>query len=134
MCGHSAGAHLIACCLNEISTHPYADLVKDIYLLSGVYDIKPLQFTNAVNKNNLLGLCEHDETNISPIYDRLQSINLVTNIYVHVGSDESNEFKKQSIDYFEKLKKTGYKCMFRLITDCDHFQIVEELKTINCIC
>jgi len=52
--GHSAGAHLILCMINELLNNGLESKQIDaLYLISGIYDLTELQHTS-INKDNIL--------------------------------------------------------------------------------
>ncbi|GAB0100251.1 Kynurenine formamidase [Sergentomyia squamirostris] len=135
--GHSAGAHLIMCqCIMARFvnlTHNY--LIKDIYLLSGVYDLRDLRFTQAANKNNLLSINETNLVTLSPaLYDfehiPMEGL-LSIRFTVIAAENDSPSFISMSEDMAEALKKGNAIVNYMLLPNSDHFEIVEQLNDEN---
>uniref|UniRef100_A0A336LVA8 CSON003078 protein n=1 Tax=Culicoides sonorensis TaxID=179676 RepID=A0A336LVA8_CULSO len=136
--GHSAGAHLIISALSDASFWNSLDLnvrelLKQIYLISGVYDLTELRYTTAVNNNNLLGLNDSNIKEVSPLYSNyshLKSTNangIQFNVYV--GEYDSNTFQKQSQDISIRLiRDINESVSYCLLKNLDHFNIVEDLR------
>ncbi len=88
--GHSAGAHLLA-------MHQNHALFDELHLLSGIYDLSPLQNTHL---NDALQLSHHDMAKFSPI------TTIPTHqkpICIAYGQDELPELIAQSENYGNKL-------------------------------
>lgn len=133
--GHSSGAHLITYLFRDEAIKRLGDkfdLIKNIYLISGVYDVSELRSTKVVNRNNLLSITDDNVVALSPIkqkYDHLKGFGITFNVYV--GSDESPTFQKQSREFVAHLKMAKLHANFHLMNDLDHFNIVEKLSEIN---
>lgn len=102
--GHSAGAQLAAMCMQTAWEEDYGlrtDPLSGAVLVSGIYDLAPLQFTEMQKDLHLddgvIGRC-------SPIscVRPCRSPVLVT-----WGAEESDEFRRQSEDYFNAWKTVG---------------------------
>ncbi|NUF39163.1 alpha/beta hydrolase, partial [Acinetobacter lactucae] len=89
--GHSAGAHLAASSLG----HP---LISEMVLLSGIYDLGPIQRTHL---NHALNLSREDILKYSPVH-QLKRITIPCSILC--GELELDELKWQSQNYFEVKK------------------------------
>lgn len=105
------------------------DKIQHIFLISGVYDLRQLRHTE-INANNMLGLTEENAVQLSPsvAFDFGSWSSLSIAIYVVVAENDSPMFKKQSADFYDKLKVSGVNTSFRLLSVCDHFDIVERLS------
>lgn len=134
--GHGSGAHLITYLLTEdmisrLGTDKF-NLLKHIYLISGVYDVSELRKTEAVNRENLLSITEDNVSELSPVkknFTHLQKYNLVFDAYV--GGDESPTLQKQTREFVAHLKKEKLHANFHLMEGLDHFNVVEKLSEIN---
>ena len=117
--GHSAGAHLAAYHLN----HP---LISSAALISGIYDLAPIQNTHL---NQALNLTKKDVQQYSPIH---QSDAFNKNYTIVYGMLELEELQWQSQNYFkyrqslDEEKVSLISCM-----DENHYSILEHyFKTI----
>ncbi|WP_336168387.1 alpha/beta hydrolase [Acinetobacter sp. 161(2023)] len=109
--GHSAGAHLAALSLD----HP---LISEMVLLSGIYDLDPIQSTHL---NHALNLSSEDILKYSPIY---HSDRIPIPCSILCGELELEELKWQSQNYFE-IKKDQDFVSFKLIPKTNHYSILE---------
>nr|ABF18206.1 kynurenine formamidase [Aedes aegypti] len=130
--GHSAGAHLLAAMLDRNFVATVGDeihLIKHVYLISGVFRLDELRFTKAVNDNNLLSLNDKNVANLSPLngdYRHLLSCGM--KFHVYVAENDSAVFKQMSVDMHERLKNAGIATSLHILSDLDHFDIVEKLS------
>lgn len=133
--GHLSGAHLITYLFSDDMIKLLGDklkLVKNIYLISGVYDVSELRKTQSANRNNLLKITDENVDALSPIkqsYEHLKSFNVTFDAYV--GGDESPTIQKQSREFVAHLKQAKLQANFHLMDGFDHFNIVEKLSEIN---
>ncbi|XP_055849412.1 kynurenine formamidase [Episyrphus balteatus] len=128
-CGHSAGSYLIAMLFQQDCLDlPNANLIKDIFLISGIYDLREMRQTNAANPNNVLSLDEESAKRLSPAL--LEFSKSAVNIKIHVifGEHDSEVFKKQSTEFFKQLEKQNLALEYSEVMDHDHFTIIEELR------
>lgn len=112
--GHSAGAHLTAMMLN----HP---LIDEAVLLSGIYDLAPIQDTHL---NVALNLSEHE-------IDRYSPININEKYHkphtIYCGENELDELKSQSQIYFQKRQKIDQDFVnFYPLYKINHYNILDE--------
>lgn len=134
--GHGSGAHLITYLLTEdmisrLGTDKF-NLLKHIYLISGVYDLSELRKTDAVNRENLLSITDENVNELSPIkqnFTHLQKYDLTFDAFV--GGDESPTFQKQTREFVAHLKREKLHANFKLMEGLDHFNVVEKLSEIN---
>lgn len=131
LAGHSAGAHLLAAMLDRTFVATVGDeiqLVKHVYLISGVFRLDELRFTKAVNENNLLSLNDENVMDLSPVnidYQHLSGCGM--EFHVYVAENESNVFKQMSEDMHKHLNKFGITSSLHILPKLDHFDIVEKL-------
>ncbi|XP_019561130.3 kynurenine formamidase [Aedes albopictus] len=129
--GHSAGAHLLAAMLDRSFIATVGDekrLIKHVYLISGVFRLDELRFTKAVNENNLLALNDKNVANLSPLscdYRHLSDCEM--NFHVYVAENDSTVFKRMSDDMHKHLQNAGVATSMQVLSDLDHFDIVEKL-------
>lgn len=133
--GHSAGAHLAAFLVTPsfLNETPNSDLLKNVYLFSGVYDLMDLRWTECVNQDNLLSLTDENTIALSPIffdYATMRDRNI--NVHIFVAENDSGTFIEQGKLMWEQMvgessdEETRVK--YHLLKDLDHFDIVENLR------
>ncbi|HEY0294561.1 MAG TPA: alpha/beta hydrolase [Bordetella sp.] len=123
--GSSAGGHLAGMMLasgwQQAAGLP-ADLVKGALLLSGLYDLTPLVHTHI---NAWMRMSPADAERNSPQRHAPAS---GCPIVVSYGSNETDEFKRQSRDYLQAWQARGYPGQLTLVPGTNHFDIVLELS------
>lgn len=133
--GHLSGAHLITYLFTDGMIKRLGDkfkLVKNIYLISGVYDVSELRHTKVTNHDNLLSITDANVQELSPVkrsFEHLKGHNIHFDAYV--GSEESPTLQKQSREFVAHLKQAKLQANFHLMEGLDHFSIVEKLSEIN---
>lgn len=133
--GHLSGAHLITYLFtNEMITRlgDKFRLLKNSYLISGVYDVSELRGTKVVNHNNLLSITDQNVEALSPIkhnFDHLKNVNVSFDAYI--GGDESPTLQKQTREFVAHLKIAKLHANYHLMDGLDHFSIVEKLSEID---
>lgn len=127
--GHSAGGHLAACML--ATDWPALDpslrtpLVSAAYALSGVFDLAPLLSTSI---NDALRLEPAEAERVSPIgWPAPAGLTLDA----VVGSEESSEFRRQSLEMAERWGAEGAATRYEEAAGADHFTIVDPLTDPN---
>jgi len=146
LAGHSAGAHLIAMTLQNL------DLkipIRQIFLISGIYDLVPLTKMSVMNNPDLT-MSASEVMDISPINKITKIGKSISNqasisrskqdilncenssmciVNLLVGEYESNEFKRQSKIFRERLLEVNEKLdvQYQEITGVDHFDEIENL-------
>lgn len=124
--GHSSGAHLVSCILQQL--HDFSDIhremIQGIFLISGIYDLVPLVDTYA---NDVLKLTKEEAKELSPYFQSFT--NKDHKVYVIVPQYDSPAFKEQSEKFYKKLKdEEKIKAVeFLTLKNEDHFKIVENL-------
>lgn len=133
--GHNSGAHLITYLFSDEMIKRLGDklkLVKNVYLISGVYDVSELRNTKSANLGNLLSITDENVDALSPVkqsFDHLKELNVTFDVFV--GSDESPTIQRQSREFVAHLKQTKLQANYHLKEGLDHFNIVEKLSEIN---
>ncbi|MEZ5647631.1 MAG: alpha/beta hydrolase [Alphaproteobacteria bacterium] len=117
--GHSAGAQLAALLATDQEVGP---LISSLVLLSGIYDLEPLRYTNM---NRVLDLDEVTIARQSPL--GLLPVHPL-NIVMTVGDKESGEFHRQSADFAMAWQKLSCKIMIIPSPGSDHFTVLELLS------
>lgn len=118
--GHSAGAQLavmvMATSSNELAQAGLR--VRNVILISGVYDLEPISLTSA---NEPLQLTKVEIHDLSPC------LNLPApgpRYRVTVAERDTPEFIRQSRDYAELLRRAGHSVTFDLQQGRHHFDII----------
>lgn len=112
--GHSAGAHLAALNIQ----HP---LINSVALLSGIYDLHPIQNTHL---NVALNLNASDLQLLSPIHIHTPSNKPC---YIAFGNNELEELQWQSQQYFEFRKQREPEWVhLKKLVNTDHYSILEH--------
>ncbi|CAH2302197.1 kynurenine formamidase [Pelobates cultripes] len=127
LCGHSAGAQLVAMMLcTDWTKHHVSPKFKGAVLVSGVYDLVPIVHTYV---NDALRMSWEVAERNSPI--KLMACTKrhtgTCKIAIVVAEHDSPEFHRQSKDYFESLKAMDLSVCFKQIDDTDHFDVIERL-------
>ncbi|WP_037313175.1 alpha/beta hydrolase [Ruegeria halocynthiae] len=118
--GHSAGAQLATMVMaTSASALARAGMrVRDVILISGVYDLEPISLTPVNDPLQLTPVEVHD---LSPI------LHLPTpgpRYRVTVAERDTPEFIRQSRDYVELLRKGGHSVSFDLQKGMQHFDVI----------
>ena len=127
--GSSAGAHLAAMTmLTDWENYDLpADIIKGCTLLSGVYDIRPIVKTYI---NEPLNLDMKTASMLSPLFKvRSHTANLI----ISWGENETNEFKRQSIEFDKKWKACGNTSHLLEVKGNNHFDIVFNMMKKDCV-
>lgn len=110
------------------------NLIKQLYLISGIYDLTELKNT-IINENNLLSISNENLSCLSPIkfdYSVWQPFRF--SIQIYVAENDSKTFQIQSNDLHKRLREIyQLNSNIQLIEHCDHFDIVEQLTNSNFI-
>jgi len=115
LAGNSAGGHLGALLL--AADHAIAGAA----LISGVFDMRPIRFTSY---NEALRLDEATAARLSPL---LHLPEHGCPLIVAVGRDETAEFIRQSVEYFEAWIERGFHGELMVMPQLHHFSIIGEL-------
>ena len=121
--GSSAGAHLAIMSAIELKDQ-YADLIRGIILMSGIYDLQPIVKTYI---NDPLNLTEVSAHQLSPIFKDLSNLPKAIICY---GENETSEFKRQSNEFAEMYQSAGSACACFEVPNVNHFDIVYQLSTL----
>jgi arylformamidase len=122
--GSSAGAHLCASVLQAAQQNLHglsSQSISGAVLLSGVYDLRPLVTTYV---NDPLKLTEQSATDLSP---GLYSNRGFPPCIIAYGSNETQEFKRQSKEYHQQLLSDGVNSQCLEVAGRNHFDIVFDL-------
>ncbi|XP_043924102.1 kynurenine formamidase isoform X2 [Protopterus annectens] len=127
LCGHSAGAHLVAMTLStDWTKYEVTPDIKGAFLVSGIYDLLPIVKTYI---NGPLKMTDEDALRNSPIQhvDKVRHWSEKCEIIIVVGEHDPPEFHRQSEEYFEGLKNAGLCIHYEDVPDTDHFNVIEQL-------
>jgi arylformamidase len=127
--GTSAGSHLAAMALGT----PWqnrglsADLVRGGFLASGIFDFEPLthhRFPDPAERfrDPARQKAPRSHRRLSP----MSYLPRAGEVIVAVGENEPSEFRRQSIDYYDALRKSGLAAKLLLMPGHDHFSIIGE--------
>lgn len=118
--GHSAGAQLGAMLLDD-SQPP--GLIQGALLLSGIYDLEPLQRSFL---QELIGLTREEVRDFSPLSLTYAGEPVVK---VLVGARETAPFHHQAAKFAAHLTTSGIKASTQDVADGDHMSVVADLGT-----
>ena len=114
--GHSAGAHLAAM-LMAAGDAPF----KGALLVSGVYDLEPVRLSYV---NDIVRMDAAEAKANSPFFQ--QPVGRFAT-HIAVGSDETNEFKRQSALLRDSWREQLPSCTMTEYAGRDHFDILFDL-------
>jgi arylformamidase len=116
--GHSAGAHLATFTFSEEASIPRP---ASALLLSGVYDLKPLQSSFL---QPLIGISDQEVTEFSPL-----SLRHVPGPHVVVayGEQETDPFRNQGSDFARHLEAQRLSVTKQMLRDANHMTAVRDL-------
>lgn len=120
--GHSAGAHLAAMLMEkDWVQNNAAHFIKGIVALSGVFNLAPIMLTA---NNAVLNMTEEMVKRNSPA--ELIPTNTCP-LLLFVGEDETDEFKDQSMELYNKWKDKNNNISLMQLPGIHHFSIPETL-------
>lgn len=121
--GSSAGAHLAMMMLRTDWPQfglPH-DAIKGVCAVSGVYDLEPVRLSYV---NDKVGMDSGEAALNSPIRHSL--LNRCPVVFAY-GDNETNEFKRQTDEYRNKLEESGVPVAFHEIENRNHFDVIMDL-------
>ncbi len=116
--GHSAGAQLASF---TFSTEQKTPLPKSALLLSGVYDLKPLQNSFL---EPLIAITDEEVKKFSPLDLQHRS---GPEVFIAYGDQETEPFAKQAQEFCEHLKKHGSKSSVLALASTNHMSAVKDM-------
>ena len=126
--GSSAGGHLaMVMALTNWSNHVDVkdNIVKGVCAVSGIYDLTPIAQTYI---NEPLQLSQTEIESFSPLLLTIPQAQLKTcDIVFAVGSNETNEFKRQTKTMCAHLEKSNKSSTFAEIAQRNHFNVILDL-------
>ena len=123
--GNSAGAHLAAMAAAGIKAMDrlQGNDIKSLTVVSGLFELSPLIDTAA---NEWLRLTPRTARELSPARNPLPK---ELPLLVLWGGHETEEFKRQSIDFANICRASGNAVQTAESADANHFQIIGEFGT-----
>lgn len=124
--GHSAGGQqtgmLMATDWPSFSPELPLDLIKSGVPVSGLFELEPMRY---LPLNEDLNLDEESAHRNSPIF-----LNPITDapLSIVVGSEESDEFHRQSSDFAAQWRKRGARTAYVELPGLNHFTVVDQMK------
>ncbi len=118
--GSSAGAHLAAMCAWPQEGH--ASPVQAAVLVSGLYELEPLVGTSL---NAALGLDVNAARALSPLL--MPGAAGFPPCIVAWGEVETAEFKRQSREFADSLRRSGTRCQVLEAPQRNHFDVILDL-------
>ena len=123
--GHSAGAHLTAMLMTLKESQASPAFIKGVCIFSGIYNLIPIQLSNI---NAVLQMNKEAALKNSP---SIMKPNQICPLIIVVGSDETNEFKDQSIELYDKWKNNHSTLELIEIPGLNHFSILDSIDDTN---
>ncbi|XP_005989153.1 kynurenine formamidase [Latimeria chalumnae] len=128
LCGHSAGAHLVAMALaTDWKEYGVTPDIKGAFLVSGIYDLLPIVRTSVndpLKMNDEIAVRNSPMQLIPEVKRACESCEIV----IALGEHDSPEFRRQSREYYQALQSAGLKVHFEDILNTDHFNVIEQLS------
>jgi arylformamidase len=121
--GSSAGGHLGGMLIAqgwqaELGLPP--DVVKGAALVSGLFDLAPVQQTTP---NQWLGLSEAEALALSP----MESLPLASvKLCIAVAGIDTDEFKRQSLMYAQACRRRGCEVSYLDLAERNHFDVITD--------
>ncbi|MEP1207330.1 MAG: alpha/beta hydrolase fold domain-containing protein [Rhizobiaceae bacterium] len=123
--GHSAGGHLTACMLGTNWPKIHQDLPHDLVAsglgISGLYDLVPILQTPI---NDALGMDDEQARSTSPM---LWLPETFQRFDAWVGSEESNEFHRQSRQLAQRWNMLATPCRYVSVPGANHFTVIDGM-------
>ncbi|MGH3148269.1 MAG: alpha/beta hydrolase [Rubrobacter sp.] len=122
--GHSAGGHLVAMMLATDWEGDYglpADILKSVTAISGLFDLAPFPYTFLQPKLQLTW----SQVINSPVLHVPDPHSAIPPLLVAYGEDETDEFKRQSKEYFAAWKANGLEGELLVLPGKNHFDAID---------
>jgi arylformamidase len=122
--GHSAGGHLAALLpsLHRLLPELTPLNIAGTLPISGLFELEPLRH---IGLNDTLSMDQHEARALSPA--AWSSESLPPSI-VAVGERETDEFRRQSIDYVDQLLGAGNSAQVLLVPQTNHFTVLRGFE------
>lgn len=122
MVGYSAGAHLAAMLSSSTNNNIGMNFARDLCLISGLFDLIPLQLSYL---NESLQMNSAIAERNSPI---LRTPGPQISALIAVGTDETEEFNRQSRTLYAAWRGTVQSANLMEIPHLNHFSILDSLS------
>lgn len=123
--GHSAGGHLAACMLatdwREVDATLDGRTVPSALPISGLFALEPLVATTI---NDKLRLDVAEARRLSPLRWPLAERK---SVIAYVGGSESSEYRRQTLDYVNRLATAGHNATAIAAPGATHFTVIAPL-------
>ena len=120
--GHSAGAQLLLKMLSEYSDDISVNAVGLAIAISGIYDLRPICHTSI---NAPLALSQSKATELSP---QFQNLVFSGSVLIAVAENDTDEFRRQALEYHQKLQHAGIHSNWVDCGGLNHFDIILEME------
>lgn len=123
--GHSAGGHLVAMLLATDWEGDYGlprDVIKGATAISGLYDLAPIPYTFLQPK---VQLGWDQVLRNSPILHLPDPQSGTPPLLVIYGEDETEEFKRQSEEFFAAWKAKGLEGDLLVLANKNHYDVID---------
>ncbi|XP_028912539.1 kynurenine formamidase isoform X2 [Ornithorhynchus anatinus] len=127
LCGHSAGAHLVAMALlTDWADFGLRPNLKGAFLVSGIYDLEPIL---TLSMNDKLHMTREVAWRNSPqlLIEMVKHSAGTCEVKMVMAQYDSPEFRRQTCEFFETLCSTGWEVSLEDIAGVDHFDEMEKL-------
>lgn len=124
VCAHSSGSHLVGSVLTGLKDSIQGlndDSIKAALLCSGMYELEPVRLSA---RSGYVAFTNEVEQVLSPMRHMDK---LTTPIIVAHGTYETPEFKRQTVEFTEALRKRDMLLEAIIVENCNHFEILETL-------
>jgi len=128
--GNSAGGHLTGCLLMPDWHENYgvpSDIIKGACAISGIFDLQALVYAE-YGYNDELGMDFETAQQFSPLF------NIPSDgcpLVVSYGTQEPNEFRRQSRVYYEAWKDGGFPATEVIVHGAHHFAMSRQMSDPN---
>ena len=121
LAGHSAGAHLSACCLCDLAQPSVAQKIAGAVLISGVYDLAPIAQSYVSDRTPMTA---NDIATLSPLR---HTPHRDIPIHLIIGEEEPEAFRLQSEALYAELQSHLGTLTHTQVPGKDHFDILDQL-------
>ncbi len=123
--GHSAGGHLVACLAGTPWENRYgcpSNIIKGATAISGIFDLRPIQQSYV---QEYVCLCDSEVEALSPLFHIKADC---APLILAVGGLESDEFKRQTLEYGIGYREAGNSITNIELTAHDHLSLLQEFS------
>eukprot|EP00048_Salpingoeca_helianthica_P002224 m.55632 g.55632 ORF g.55632 m.55632 type:complete len:287 (-) comp11978_c3_seq2:48-908(-) len=123
--GHSAGGHLAAMVLAELSSDPIAQHIVGVCPVSGLFDLEPVQRCYA---NSALNLTQEEIASFSPLRHVARMAAPRVPVLLVVAEKDTTLFRDETFALLDALRKVGASVDLVDYPGLDHFSVIENLR------